>query len=233
MAILTGDRVALLLDATAESAQQQILFDRDETDSYRIRFEEVRAASRQLTRAEVMPALPVGSRWAEAVGWESYVVFPVKDLGAHDAALVGIEYVVPHPSRGAYPVFAGVVIPIADVASALRAIAEGLDPENTFAVAATYGVVPSDAQSVDQHRHKAAWILRSASAAFDSGAQPLVRTAILTEDEVPSAGTLLSGSILLGTVSPLRSRFSWKARASLRLSSRIEVTTLLLLLALL
>ena len=218
MPLLSGDRVALLIGATAEAAQQHILFDRDETDSFRIRLEPVRADRRQLTRSEVMPALPVGSRWADAVGWESYVVFPSLAHVEDAAVLIGLEYVVPHPSRGAYPVLAGVVVRAADVGGALSAIATGLDPEDKAGRVPDYGVVASDAQSADEHRPIAAAILRAAGAAFVRGKQLKVRTAILTQDEVPLARTLLpfgATSILLGTVSPLLSRFSWKAKGIL------------------
>jgi hypothetical protein len=216
MAVLVGDPFELLLQATAKSTQQQVLFDRDQTDSYQIRLQAVRSDRRQLTRAEVMPALPVGSRWADAVGWESYVVFPA--LSQPDrVVLIGLEHVVPHRSREAYPVFAGAVLPLADVPAALRAIAAGLDSENTDDIAATYGVVSSSARSIDEHRKTAAWILRAASSAFAADKQLLVRTAILTQDEVPPGRTLRSPrSILLGAVSPLRSHFSWKAKLILK-----------------
>lgn len=221
MTLLSGDRVALLTAATAESGQQHVLFDRDETDSYRIRLEPIHAQRRQLTRAEVMPALPVGSRWADAVGWESYVVFPIAGIAGQDAvAIVGLEYVVAHVSRGAYAVFAGAVVPVTLVRSAVDAIAKELDPDNNATVASTYGVVVSNARSLEQHRGAAAWMLRAAGSAYSQGDRLTVRTVLLTQDEVPPMRKLVwsrGRGTLLGVVPPLRDHFSGSANKVLGL----------------
>lgn len=217
--LLVDNRLTALAAAVDGYSLQHIAFDRDDTDSYRIRVEEIRGADEPLTRAQVVPALPVGSRWADATTWESYVVYPQRLLGVRQhVAIVALEYVVPHPSRGAYPVFAGAVIPLHDVPAVLRHVADALDPgDTTNHVAGTHGVVPFASQSRVDHMKPAAWLLRAAGSAFEQGQQLLVRTAILTEDEVPRARALLSPrSMLLGTVPALRARFSWTADKVLR-----------------
>ncbi len=223
MSLLAGDRISILAHATCESAYQHLRFDRDESDSYRIQLETGAASGRALTRAQVMPALPVGSRWTDAVGWESYVVFPSNELESPDVAIVGIEYVVPHATRNAYPVFAGALVAMDAVPGILRSIAKRLVPEGAESpsspVEATYGVVTSKSRSPAEHLPCAAWLLQAAATSFEADDPLLVRTLVLTEDEVPKARHLLSRSLLLGTAPPIRSRFSASARAVLSLKA--------------
>lgn len=212
MALLAGsDRVALLAAAVKQAAQQEVFFARDETDSYRLQLEPIHPERRQLTRAEVMPALPVGSRWADAIGWESYVLFPI--AGSPPLVIAGLEYVVEHATRGAYAGFAGAVIPADRARDVADAIAAGLDPGNDERVGSSYGVVISGATTLARHSRAAAWILRAGGAAYAEGSPRTVRTVLMTQDEVPRLRSVLSvGSIsrrfLVGVVPPLRDHFT-------------------------
>lgn len=213
MALLDHPRFAPLLAAAGPSAQQQVLFDRDETDSYRIRLE-----GDGLTRPQLMAALPVGSRWLDAGGWDSWVVVPGRELGTDRAVvLVALEAVIPHGTRGAHPVFGGVLVPEAETPRVLEQLAESIDPGGVPVVEPTHGVIAWPSRDAAAHRGPAAWMLRSAATAYARGQPLLVRTALLTEDQVPRARTLLTPrSILLGTAAPLRARFSWRADVVLR-----------------
>ena len=220
MPLFEGERVALLARATEKYALQHVLFDRDEGDSNRIQIEEVRPSPDQLSRSQVMRALPVGSRWTGAIGWESYVVFPPRELETRNLAIIGLEYVLSHPSRGAYPVFAGAVLEERDVARVLREIVEGLGGEQAD-VDVVPGVVRSDVQAPQNYRKDAARLLQKASSSFDEKRPLLVRTVIMTEDEVPKwllLRTVFRRPVLLGTVEPLRRHFSRKIQAQLRLA---------------
>jgi hypothetical protein len=217
MRLLTDEPLKHLSAATDNIALQQLLLDRDESDSYRIRLEALGSSAsldEQLSRSQVLPSLPVGSRWLDAVGWESYVVYPSRDLRVRSGiAIVGLEYIVPHPTRGAYPLFGGAIVPLPEVPSVLEQIAQSLDPRDAARVTATYGVVRSDSRSPEEHLAKAAWLLRAAASAFAHHHPLLVRTALLTEDEVPKSRTLLSPkSVLLGTVPEICARFSPRAK---------------------
>jgi hypothetical protein len=222
MSLLDGDRSRALAHAVRGLARHHVLFDRDPGDSYRIQIEPVVAGAREPPRAQILPALPVGSRWADACGWESYVVFPPRSLPGLGAAIVGLESVVPHPSRGAYPIFAGAVVAADDVASVLQRLAGQLDPDGEAAVPATHGVVTFSSREPRDHVEPAAWLLRAAAAAFAAGHPRLVRTVVLTEDECPTSLAVLSPrSLLLGTVPRLRARF---ARKTLLVLSLLETT---------
>lgn len=211
MALLSDERMALLVSATSRCAQQYILFDRDETDSYRLQLEAVRSDLRQLTRDEVMEALPVGSRWANAIGWESYVVVPIQEVAGEDIVIVGLQFVLPHPRREAYPIFAGVVVPLAKAPESLGKISHVLDPEEEKE-APSYGIVLSKSRSTVEHWPVAAAILRSAALALANGRRVVVRTVVLTEDELRRTR---SDRRLLGIVPGIAVRFSLKTKLAL------------------
>lgn len=210
MTFFVGEREAAIADA-ATGATQYILFDRDETDSFRIKTEAVDPAVEQFTRAQLMRVLPVGSRWSDAVGWESYLVFPPTLLTPPGLAVIGLEYVVPHETRGAYPIFGGAALPVDRVSAALARLATTLDGQGNAYVSATYGVVRSDAQDALGYRGRAAWMLRSAAASFANGRPIHVRTLLLTQDEAPGPSALFDRgrNLLFGTVPALCARFSW------------------------
>lgn len=211
MALLADERFAILVSAARDYAFQAILFDRDQTDSFRLEFEGLGTASHTLSRQHLLSALPVGSRWAPAVGWSSYVVTPPRALGSTDLALIGLEYVLPHETRGAYPVLGGVVLLASDVATVLRAIASSLDPD-AGALPPKRCVYHSEARTPEEHRGPAAALLRAAAAAFAIGKRPLVRTAILSEDEVPAKWMILKQAVFVGTVPGLFREFSFWTR---------------------
>jgi hypothetical protein len=219
--LLVNERVAILAAATADLGHQEVLFDRDDTDSYRIQMATLRSDREQLTRSEVMPALPVGSRWEDALGWESYVLFPIKrSIRCNDLVIIGIEYAVQHVSRGAYAIFGGVVVPASQACHVANAIADVLHAPEVTPPSSAYGIVISDARTLKQHRRTAAWILRAAGIAYAEGKAQFVRTLLLTQDEVPRARDLLPGrarNLLLGVAPPLRDRFSRSSNVMLGL----------------
>lgn len=213
--LLAGDRFACLTSATRARALQHVLFDRDDTDSFRIQFENL-SDVHGLTRAQVLPALPAGSAWArQAIGWESYIVFPSHRLGSRNLALIGMECVVSHDTRGAYPVFAGSVVDQAHVPELLTTIAATLYPGEVNTIQAARGIVHSDAKTPQQHMRTAARILRSASSSFLVSDPPIVRTTLLTEDEVPRNWLFHRGEYLLGAVGGLLTRLSRRRSAAL------------------
>ena len=222
MALLADERFATLVDAVANRGFQAILFDRDETDSYRLQLEVLGDGTGVLSRAQILSILPVGSRWAPAVGWSSYVVVPPRMVESSDLALVGLESILPHPSRGAYPIFGGLVVPVQRVADVLAKIADRLDPARRSHASEAFGAIASTAQTPEAHRVAEAQILRSASAAYGENEMLAVRTTLLTEDEVPPAKAALpfsrhgSRGLLLGVVHPLRDHFSKSAKKRLK-----------------
>jgi hypothetical protein len=226
MSLLVSDRVKILSEATGATALHHVLFDRDEGDSFKLRLEAVRPELGAITRADVFPALPVGSRWTDAVGWESYVAYcleaPLSFMkplsfgrGRPELAVVGLEYVMPHETRVAYPVFAGAVLQVSDVAAVLTRIATGLDPDEEHQPPLRC-VLRSDATSPQEHRGPTAALLRAAATAFAAGKRPLLRTAILSEDEVPPKLMILTKNVILGTVPSLLRNFSSVSRFLLR-----------------
>jgi len=222
--LLSADRFQPLVMAAAGSAYQELLFDRDETDSYCLRLEVIQGRQVQLGRADVMPALPIGSRWTGAIGWESYVLFPVSHrVNGLALAIAGLEYVIEHPTRGAYVVFGGVVIPVAAVQGIASALADRLHLSPGLQVQPTRGVVISRAMCLEEHRKAAAWILRAGGASYSLRKLQIVRTVLMTQDEVPSMRSVLSlrpvENYLVGVVPPIRDHFTRTANTMLGLLS--------------
>jgi hypothetical protein len=216
-------------------ALQRISFDRDETDSYRLSLEPLGEQAHPLpSKADILPLLPAGSRWVDAVGWRSFVALPFVAAQAPDALLIGAEGVVPHLTRGAFPIARAFLIPRKAAAAVLQELAArihgGPGLEETSAL--TYGVIASTARTPSEHHPYEAWMLRQAAACYRSASAFLLRTLLLSEDQVPGASTTgvswlrhLAGDrpalgrsqYLVATVPSLRERFSLSARIKLKL----------------
>src|SRR5207344_3076198 len=95
----------------SQDAVASINVNRDEQDSYEIRIVPIDGIlAPRLTRANVIPLLPVGSNWRPSVGWHSYFGIPFR-LERETYLAVGAQLVRPHQSRGAYVSFFAFIFP--------------------------------------------------------------------------------------------------------------------------
>lgn len=220
-----------LLDRSAyRFSHQKIVFDRDETDSFRTTREPEGAGVP--TKREVMDVLiPRGGRRPSAVGWRSFIARPFPTLALPDGAAVGVDGVISHLSRGAYPFFYCYVVRLCRVSGILNEIADSLRSGHAEKHG-TYGVVEAPSASPEDHVDIEAWMLRKAAASYRDHERLLLRTALLSEDEIPSdvPSTFVGRGVgwlraaqgptryLIASVPPIRREFSWWKRQQLELA---------------
>ena len=96
----------LLAHHAAKNAFLRFSINRDETDSYNLELEHYAAGingpTSHLQSADLMNLLPTGTSFRKLVGWRS--IFGSQFLcGGVSVAVIGIEQIVAHPTRGAFP----------------------------------------------------------------------------------------------------------------------------------
>lgn len=207
-------------------------FGRDNTDSYNLEISRIGGSSSSYSRPkneDVFPLLPSGNEWERALGWRSFFGVPYR-FGEELRLVLGLRVVVGHDRRGAYPISRFYLVPF-DPESPVKALGRLLD-RLTEAVdggnpaGPGHGAVRSRATDPEHHRSTEVEVLRRARAAYGEGRRLLFRTAVLTEDELPSSTFLgLFGSAsspedsrlvfarsLYATIPPVQEEFNWSSR---------------------
>jgi hypothetical protein len=224
-----------LVEAVAPLASHRISFDRDETDSFALTLERLRLpdasaamkAEPELKKDALLPLLPRGSQWNPAVGWRSFVVLPFVVPGVC-AAAVGVEGIVPHASRGAFPVMRAFLISAEKISVALAELAASLPDAGRISESLHRRrfIKTSEARSPREHQQWEGAMLRAAAEAWRSGEAKLLRTLMLSEDQAPWSrqwtDTLREltldadgPSYLVATVPVIRAQFSPSTRFTL------------------
>lgn len=228
-----GDGLALV-ETLAPFGSHRISFDRDTSDSFTLTLQRLAAGEaagqdvrQDVQKDQLLPLLPRGSRWHPALGWRSFVVLPFEVPGVC-AAAVGMEGVVPHSSRGAFPIMRAFLMQADRVSPALLRLAAGLPA--VLGVAGLLDrrgvVIPSDALSAVDHQRYEAPMLLAAAEAWRSGEAKLLRTVLLSDDQAPwprrwtealreAAMDEGGRSYLVATVPPIRAQFSRSTRLTL------------------
>jgi hypothetical protein len=227
-----GEALALV-EAIAPLASHRISFDRDETDSFALTLERLSlpkgsaAIEPELQKDDLLPLLPRGSQWNPAVGWRSFVVLPF-DVPGVCAAAVGVEGIVPHASRGAFPMMRAFLISAEKISVGLSQLA-ALLPDAGRISELLYRrcfIKTSDARSPREHQQWEGAMLRAAAEAWRAAEPRLLRTLLLSEDQAPwprhwtdqlreLALDADGPSYLVATVPAIRDQFSRSTRFTL------------------
>lgn len=219
-------------EAVAKQTGYKIDFGRDDTDSYNLNVSSLKDNSSthdQPGNGDLLPLLPRGSAWEAARGWRSFFGVPYR-FGENLWIAVGLRVVVGHDRRGAYPTSRFYLVPFEpeSVATILDRLLNRLvdQPEAGGTVGPSYGAVRSGAREPGDHRSTELDVLRRARAAYREGIRLLFRTAVLTEDELPSSSflglfgsasspedsRLVFGRSLYATIPPVHADFDWSSR---------------------
>ena len=214
----------LVRRSLSAAAFHRVVFSRDETDSYQLLIDANKGVSPALSRNEISGLLPSGSKWLPACGWRSFFGAPFGIRG-QEWLMIGVEAVVPHSGRGAYPVLHGYCFPFQQFPEgALLEIAQTVAGRAADCLGAeTYGVIESNSREPQDHVGIEGWIIRQAVQAYRARKRLLFRTVILSEGEVPSSHRFRSS--LVATVPSIRRTLSLSARTKLFLSRRISITS--------
>ena len=176
----------------ADGAVSLIKLDRDESDTFNLTIQNLTDSEETIpTRAVAFELLPPGSKWAQVVGWHSYIGIPFPPKNPHWIALGG-ETVVEHPTRGAFPVFRAYThqFPLSvKRIELLRKLADSLyslSDEELQAVNGANGLIRSTSQSPQEHQWIESWIIRYAANLYrEQRTLPfLFRTLVLSESQL-------------------------------------------------
>lgn len=178
-------------------AAASLSLDRDESDSFDLttRVRDTRVMAEAECQTILEPLLPVGSSWRHICGWRSIFGSEIRSQGTRRYC-VGYEGILPHPSRGAYPVadlylFASekdAEKPLASLADRLAAAAPSPDAAPDAIVA---GFLETTARRPYEHvRNEVAILRRAASAIADRGTATFATIALVPQ-RLPRLGQRL------------------------------------------
>lgn len=178
-----------------------VVFDRDDSDSFRLAITHHAPGLNEIQKSSLFPLLPQGSTWRHAAGWYSLVGIPFT-YGHRSWIAVGVEQIVTHPDRGAYPSatlklfprdsgpsatnVAHLMIERGQQAQAHRQPSQPcIDRSTKFSW--TTLVWRSNARRPEEHLGEEAEVLRIAAGRIENGSSIAFRTAILSATQLPRA----------------------------------------------
>lgn len=200
-----------------------IAFYRDETDSFTLNILPSGGKTKSISPSLISALLPTGSEWKVAKGWRSFSCVPL-NLGAESFVCLGIEGVITHPERGAFPEYYGFIVNrTSKVATFLNQIADEICRGKHIPIP-SYGVVMSASTSPVEHELMEASLIQKTSERYSSGANTVLKTAILSEAEFWQLRNLPRSSrngpfrdkYLVAVIPSLLAHFSFKAKTWLR-----------------
>jgi hypothetical protein len=179
---------------------------RDEMDSFEIELSPMGGMQGALGIPDVLPILPAGSTWSQASGWHSFIGIPLQTANRYWLAL-GVEAILPHESRGAYPYFHALLFPfdvppeaaVERLSAFTRDSYRDLDPGGVRPNEVVPGVIRSRARSPSEHRLTEITILKLATSLYAQNQLVWFRTLITSEEGIrnlgyPGAGVPYRGS---------------------------------------
>jgi hypothetical protein len=214
---------------------------RDETDSYAITIDNrSEFANDAISIADLIPILPTGSSWAQALGWHSYIGIPFQTKSERWIA-IGAEEIHKHASRGAFPIYKAYIFPF-DMAPTV--VSKRLERLATSISSSTmpflyYGIIKEVVAkgrgiNPDDHAKLEACIIRKASEYYRKSRALLFRSLILSEQTVlnikhqsrstrqSSQSRLNHEYFLMATVPSIERTFSARTQRLLKLAECIE-----------
>jgi len=187
------DVAEALADRAPREALLHLSIGRDGSDSYSIALETCATlgvghrAVAALTALDLMNLLPTGSLFRHIVGWRSIFGSPFR-CGQLSLVAVGIEQIVPHATRGAFPCSS--VYVYADMSSALGTLGALLSvlPEPDSNSLGRYDVYSTNSATPDEHRFEEASALACAFHHWRHGHHFLFRTLLVNESALRLPG---------------------------------------------
>ena len=110
---LQGDRHLQLHELLKPICLFEMIFERNQSDEFCIRLSISKDGRSPFSDRDLVITTPIGTEWMQALGKHSYYVIPFVAAGALFVS-IGIETVVRHVTRGAYPVSRGYIFPLDD-----------------------------------------------------------------------------------------------------------------------
>lgn len=187
------DVAEVLADRAPREALLHLSIDRDDSDSYSIALEKCaplgagHPAVAALTAFDLMNLLPTGSVFRHIVGWRSIFGSPFR-CGPLSLVALGVEQIVPHATRGAFPCSS--VYVYADMSSALGTLGALLSvlPKPDPSSLDRYGVYSTSSATPDEHRFEEASTLTCALHHWRHGHRFLFRTLLVNESALRLPG---------------------------------------------
>jgi len=178
-----------------DGAVSVIKLDRDASDTFNLSVQNLSNSDQDSevipTRATAFELLPAGSKWAQAVGWHSYIGIPFPPQNPQWIAL-GAETVVEHQTRGAYPLFRAYThqFPLSsNLIERLDKLAVSLyqlSEKEQKSVKHFNGLIRATSHSPQEHLWIESWIIRYAARSYSQQRTLpfLFRTLVLSETEL-------------------------------------------------
>jgi hypothetical protein len=187
------DVAEALADRAPREALLHLSIGRDDSDSYSIALEKCAAlgvghpAVAALTAVDLMNLLPTGGVFRHVVGWRSIFGSPFR-CGLLSLVALGVEQIVPHATRGAFPCSS--VYVYADMSSALGTLGALLSvlPAPDSNSLDRYDVYSTNSATPDEHRFEEASTLTCAFHHWRKGHRFLFRTLLVNESALRLPG---------------------------------------------
>ena len=212
------DGKSLLDEIFRPNAAIEIAFSRDEKDDFCIDAQLLPNADALPIDGGLMSLIPSGSRWDAARGWRAFFGRAIS-LSTGDYFMVGMEGVVGHPSRGAYPVMKAFgFTPAKPPIDQLVLLEQRLHRTEDTCEVGEYGVLRTGSRSPEEHVGVEAKVIRRAIEAYRSGNRFVFRTLIICESQVPRGPR---GS-LMATVPSITSAFRKRVKVKLAFCRQIS-----------
>jgi hypothetical protein len=185
----------------SDAAEYALDISRDESDSYSLRFNQIRSISSfPLSKRKAMSIVPTGSQWSYFLGWRDIFGIPIFENEGEKWLSFGFETVLPHETRGAYLYLKAVFLPFPLENAVLDKIDEFADSLSDCSIGEKEICLPNkldlkfsgstqiDASSNSMHTHKAieAWIIQHANQRYRNEEAFLFRTLAMKKKQIPS-----------------------------------------------
>lgn len=193
--------VSRKLDEILYNAAEYILeIDRDESDSYTLKFNQIPLISlRSLSKSKAMSIVPTGSHWSYFLGWRDIFGVPIFGNEGDKWLSFGIETVLPHEARGAYLYLKAFFLPFPLENTVLDKIDEFADVlfdystetkkiNNCNKIELKFRgstQINASSSSMCTHKEIEAWIIREANQRYRKGETFLFRTLVMKKKQIP------------------------------------------------
>lgn len=183
--------VAAVGEHAEVNAYLRLSLDRDASDSYALKLERYPLNSTgsfpQVTASDLTNLLPTGTSFRKVVGWRS-IYGAQFTLNSVRAIAIGIEQIVPHAFRGAFPTSTVFIYPSLSIAAdALNIIGSNL-PEPAKNAAKRYHIYSCDSETPEVHHVDEASTIYCAAEHWKQNTPFLFRTLLIDETTLSLPG---------------------------------------------